>query len=138
MPHYSPTTQSFYCQDIHEQSIPPDAVIITDDEHMALIDGVNNQGKRITIDATGRPALIEAPPLPIDEQQKDLNRRARTYLDATDWMVIRQQETGVPVPPHILKCRMAARRSVVDTTPTYPTLTERDFSLEKAASRETL
>ena len=129
MPFYSPSTQSFYCQNIHEQNIPTDAIAITDEEHITLIDGVNNQGKKITIDTTGRPVLIEAPPLPTDEQQKDLNRRARAYLNATDWMVIRQQETGVPVPSDILTCRARARHSVVDSTPPHQKLAEYDFSL---------
>lgn len=47
------------------------------------------------------------------------NDGARAYLAATDWYVIREQETGEPTPPSILAERAAARLKVVhhDTTP---------------------
>lgn len=34
---------------------------------------------------------------------------ARDYLAATDWMVVRQAETGAPVPEEVLQRRRGAR-----------------------------
>lgn len=129
MPFYSPQTQSFYCPTIHKERIPDDAILITDEEHMALVDGINNQGKDITIDASGHPALCEPPSATTEERQATLNQRARTYLNATDWMVIRHQETGVTVPASILSYRAMARRCIVDPEPILYQPPEDDFSL---------
>jgi hypothetical protein len=45
------------------------------------------------------------------------NTGARAYLAATDWYVIRLQETEQPVPDDVLKLRAAARASVIDRPP---------------------
>lgn len=34
---------------------------------------------------------------------------ARSYLDSTDWLIVRQTETGAAVPQSILERRSAAR-----------------------------
>jgi hypothetical protein len=36
-------------------------------------------------------------------------REARDYLEATDWMIVRQAETGTPVPVEVLQQRADAR-----------------------------
>jgi hypothetical protein len=38
--------------------------------------------------------------------------KAQIFLDATDWYVIRETETGVPCPPHIKSARQAAREKI--------------------------
>jgi hypothetical protein len=39
----------------------------------------------------------------------DAAARARAYLDATDWYVVRAAETGIPVPAEIEEGRKVAR-----------------------------
>lgn len=41
------------------------------------------------------------------------NKESKDLLDSTDWMVIRQLETGVLVPDEILKARAEARAKIV-------------------------
>lgn len=36
--------------------------------------------------------------------------KASAYLSQTDWMILRQAETGVPVPADVLEARAQARR----------------------------
>ena len=44
------------------------------------------------------------------QSSRDADRaRASACLAETDWMVVRQAETGKPVPPHILHARAEAR-----------------------------
>lgn len=40
------------------------------------------------------------------------NQEKRAYLLSTDWYVIRQAETGIPVPEDILEARQLARESI--------------------------
>lgn len=110
---YSPSTGGFYDAAIHGDNIPADAVSITAEEHAALLEGQAN-GKRITADADGRPVLTDPPAPTAEETQARMNAEARAYLASTDWYVIRQQETGVPVPAEILSARQAARAVVID------------------------
>lgn len=48
------------------------------------------------------------------ENQEDLNRDSKLYLNSTDWYVIRWQETGTPVPQEILDARAIARAAIAD------------------------
>lgn len=41
-----------------------------------------------------------------------LAAEARAYLAATDWMVVRMAETGVPVPSDVAEARAAARHNI--------------------------
>lgn len=63
---YSKTTSGFYTREIHGDNIPADAVEITKEEHLALING-QSQGKRIVADASGRPLLQDPPPPTIEQ-----------------------------------------------------------------------
>lgn len=49
-------------------------------------------------------------------QQEAVNAQARAYLASTDWLIIREQETGAPCPADIKSARQAARDSVVELT----------------------
>lgn len=63
---YAKSTNGFYAEAIHGDSIPDDAVEITADEHQALLEG-QSQGKLIQADASGHPVLVDPPP-PTPEQ----------------------------------------------------------------------
>ena len=41
-----------------------------------------------------------------------VNATAQAYLASTDWMVIRQQETGAAVPQEVADARAAARQEI--------------------------
>lgn len=60
MYYYSKETGSFYKLEIHGDSIPADAVEITDEEHAALLVGQAG-GKRIVADENGYPILVDPP-----------------------------------------------------------------------------
>lgn len=70
---YSPTAGGFYTREIHGDSIPGDAVEITEAEHAALIEG-QSQGKRIVVDESGRPVLVDPPPVPAAERRATAKR----------------------------------------------------------------
>lgn len=54
-------------------------------------------------------------PIPVQaSDQEEANTAARACLLQTDWYVIRQSETGQPVPEEILEKRQAARDTVKD------------------------
>ncbi len=63
---YAKSTGGFYAYEIHGSNIPADAVEITQEQHLALIDG-QSHGKLIQADANGRPVLVDPPP-PTPEQ----------------------------------------------------------------------
>lgn len=48
------------------------------------------------------------------KSQSVINAEARAYLASTDWYVIRQQETGEPIPKDILIERSRRRAEVVE------------------------
>ena len=57
---YAKSTGGFYDRQIHGNSIPEDAVEITNEQHAALLAGQSN-GKRIEADASGNPVLVDPP-----------------------------------------------------------------------------
>lgn len=109
---YSKSTGGFYDRSIHGDNIPDDAVKITAEQHQCLING-QSQGKCIAADESGNPILVDLPAPTEAEIQQQKNAEARAYLASTDWYVIRQQETGVSIPPDILTSRQAARDSII-------------------------
>jgi len=44
------------------------------------------------------------------QAHENASAEARAYLARTDWLVVRQAETGVPVPEAVLQARAEARR----------------------------
>jgi len=46
------------------------------------------------------------------EEQEQINREARQYLADTDWYVIRQADTGEPIPDEVKQKRSEARNRV--------------------------
>ena len=47
------------------------------------------------------------------EIQLNINAEALAYLASTDWLIIRQQEAGIVVPPDITSARVEARSKIV-------------------------
>lgn len=47
-----------------------------------------------------------------EREAADAIVRARRYLAATDWMVVRAAEGGKPVPKDVLAARAAARKTI--------------------------
>lgn len=86
---YSKITSGFYDTAIHGDSIPEDAVEITETEYSALLDG-QSAGKVITSDASGMPILSDPPkatPAQMWERIKaERDRRNRGgYKVGTKW-----------------------------------------------------
>ena len=52
-------------------------------------------------------------PADLPDPQIAINDEARAYLNSTDWYVVRQAETGTPIPQDILAARQAARSRIV-------------------------
>ena len=88
---YSKSTGGFYDQLIHGANIPADAVVITDAEYNALLDG-QSTGRYITADASGNPVLTD-PQAPTPAQLVvAFQQSAQDALSATDSTFARIQE----------------------------------------------
>lgn len=72
----------FYCSEINGDSIPPDAVHLTVEEHTALFDGQSN-GQRIVPGPGGKPVLEDRPPPSTAEILKTVTNALQDHLDAT-------------------------------------------------------
>ncbi|MBD8128353.1 tail fiber assembly protein [Pantoea agglomerans] len=57
---YSASTNGFYSEEMNGDTIPEDAIEITDEEWGALLDG-QSKGKLISSDKKGRPVLKDYP-----------------------------------------------------------------------------
>ncbi len=90
----------------------------TDEQLQAFLDGVGYAPSRpkITVaEARAQFALRQQQTVKVDAESRSLN--ARRYLSDTDWYIVRQQETGKPVPEEVLAERQEARESIVHPTP---------------------
>lgn len=74
---YSAQTGGFYTREIHGDNIPEDAVEISAEEHVALIEG-QSQGKRIVADENGCPVLAD----PLPPTQEEIIKQYEAALDA--------------------------------------------------------
>lgn len=57
---FSPSENGFYVSSEHN-SVPSDAIEISPEQHAYLLEGISH-GKRIVLDATGQPTVIDPPP----------------------------------------------------------------------------
>ena len=87
-------------------------VEIGDEEHMALVDKANNESKIIIPDKNGVPILAEQSEMPSNVTKQDTLLELEYYLVTTDWYIIRQIETGKPIPEDIKKKRQEAREEI--------------------------
>ena len=65
---FSKKQNGFYDSSIHGNKIPNDAVAITEEEHIELIQGQQENGKLIVSDSSGYPFLQDPPTLPVVER----------------------------------------------------------------------
>ena len=77
---YSKSTGGFYTTEIHGDNIPPDAVEITSDAHVALLDG-QSSGKIISADENGIPYLADPPPLTFAQKVQAIKTAVQAHLD---------------------------------------------------------
>lgn len=77
--YYSKTTGGFYVLEIHGESIPTDAVEITQEQHAALMEG-QAAGRQISSDESGYPILIDPPPAQTVVPRVVTMRQARLAL----------------------------------------------------------
>jgi hypothetical protein len=88
---YSAKAAGFYDAALHGNNIPPDAVMITSEQHAALLAG-QSQGKRIVADAAGRPFLQDPPPPTSAEIAASVTAaRAAAYRDESDPLFFKAQ-----------------------------------------------
>lgn len=111
---YSAKTGGFYSEDIHGKNIPEDAKKESQWKfsYDELIQG-QSEGKVIAPDKQGFPVLEEPNASPI-QIRNQINIQSRLYLSSTDWYLVRNMETGEPVPNDILSLRKKAREAVGD------------------------
>lgn len=84
----------FYDEEWHGESIPSDAVPISDAQHAALLEG-QAAGRRMALCEKGKPLLLDAPEPTDDELAAALRARRDAALAATDWLVLRHQDERV-------------------------------------------
>lgn len=94
---YAKSTSGFYRPDIHGDSIPADAVEITNEEHAALL-AAQAAGKRIEAGADGRPVAVDPPAIPVAkllaQAQEELRSMRRNMLDAVTGIGFRASVAG--------------------------------------------
>ena len=79
--YYSASTGGFYDDIIHAQ-MPDDAVEITSEQHVALLEG-QSEGKRIAVGKDGKPVLQDPPaPAPLTLEQVQAQRQAAYVLES--------------------------------------------------------
>lgn len=81
---YSRSTNGFYSPELHGTSIPADAVEISDDVYVQLLQA-QELGKRITHDSAGRPVAVEYPPLDASVIAASVRDRRNGLLSDSDW-----------------------------------------------------
>lgn len=89
MKYFSKSTNGFYSDEINGDQIPDDAVEITDEKWMELLNG-QGEGKVIAADETGYPVLTDPPPLSHEELvlvAENERQRLLAHADAVmlDW-----------------------------------------------------
>jgi hypothetical protein len=85
---YSKSTNGFYDLSIHGNRMPIDAVEITDEVYVNLLNG-QSSGKNITSDESGHPILVDRPPA----NYQHLREMAYpSFLDYIDGVVKNDQE----------------------------------------------
>lgn len=88
---YSPTTKSFYSQEINGSNMPGDVVEISLEHHAELLAG-DAAGMVIVTDEAGKPALADRPP-PTADALAAIERIWRdVQLQSTEWIVSRHRD----------------------------------------------
>jgi hypothetical protein len=90
MKHYSPSTNGFYDKDVHGESIPGDAIEISDEQWQALLDA-QSTGLRIVAGTNKQPIAVTYVPT-AEERATVLLRRRNQGLQETDALVARHRD----------------------------------------------
>lgn len=77
---YSAEKGGFYTREIHGDTVPADAVEITESEHGALLAG-QAAGLRIVADEDGRPRLVSPPPPTLEQIQRQCVDAVQAHMD---------------------------------------------------------
>jgi hypothetical protein len=88
--YYSKITNGFYDLLIHGNNIPPDAVEITSEQHIALLNG-QASGKVISANENGYPALIDQNPQTIEQIRAGMKCTAYQIRQALSVAGLRDQ-----------------------------------------------
>lgn len=116
---YSKSTNGFYDSEIHSY-MPNDAVEITVDEHLALLEG-QSKGKKITSDDNGKPILADPPAPTIEEIAVAKRAKRDDLLNGTQWLVQRHRDQIEVAEPTTLtadqyKALLTYRQALRDVT----------------------
>ena len=58
--------------------------------------------------------VIEVEEVVDNSEQEKINAEARAYLNSTDWLILREMDSGVPCPAEIKQARAEARVKIVE------------------------
>ena len=105
---YSKATYGFYDRAIHGDAIPSDAVEITAEQYLTLLEG-QSAGKIITADENGYPVLSDRAAPSVDELAAASRTQRDALLTACDWVVVKAYEAGAAVPDDWAAYRQALR-----------------------------
>ncbi len=91
--YYSKTTGGFYDSNIHE-TMPNDAVEVSDEDYAALFVG-QSEGKVIAADSTGFPVLSDRPAVTPAQQWSAYQAKAKAELTESDTSMLRIYEAVI-------------------------------------------
>lgn len=113
--HYDPVTKYYVGEGVADKSpLEEDVWLIPAHATANAVPPLKPEQRAVW---TGTEWKVEQVPTPVptpEQQQQAANAKARAYLAKTDWYIIRQSETGEPVPKDVLAKRAEARAAVVE------------------------
>ena len=115
---YSRTKRAFFCEAVHGEQIPKDAVAISEEQYTALM-VAQNSGKVIEPDAAGCPQAV-TPTISAEQLSAQLKGEAQDALDASDRTLLRCLERGLSLPEAWVNYRAQLREVVNGTMSTMP------------------
>lgn len=83
---YSPSSGGFYDKDIHGANIPADAIGVTAEQRITLVEGAN-AGMRIAV-ISGAPSLVDAPPPSPEVLAAEARAQRARLMHESDWTAL--------------------------------------------------
>jgi hypothetical protein len=103
---YSPTSKAFYSDAIQYPNLPKDLISVSDEQHMYLIEQINNHQKDIVVGSNNALTLIDRVVVPSWDDIRRKRNRLLTISDYTQmpdwsgdkqtWARYRQQLRDIP------------------------------------------
>lgn len=90
MKFYSAKENAFYDSEINVNGMPGDAINISDEEWLSLIEG--GQGKILSADKQGKPVRIDRPPLTKQELIEQADSKRTTLMKNTSVAILPLQD----------------------------------------------